>query len=189
MWTTDGVFAGIGRERLSSPTRARAVLFAIDPSPLDGARRLDSSILAGRTVAVLHENPGVGGQRFLPLNRPNQTSPPPLKTHATVQHPCLSAGVMLNSDAMAEALDFPEGAVPGSVLEVSYGGPEESIEPGVYDGKLLGVKGNRITVRFVYRGSDAPETVVINLETGEDETCHAVVSDVRLKPASKSGSS
>jgi hypothetical protein len=85
---------------------------------------------------------------------------------------------------MSSKLDLPDGAKVGSILEITWSGSEASIEPGTYEGRLIGIKGQRITVRCYYEG-DEPETVVINLETGIDETCHARVSNVRLRPTTK----
>jgi hypothetical protein len=81
-------------------------------------------------------------------------------------------------------LDLPEGAKVGSILDVTYGGSEDWVEDGTFDGRLLGIKGNRLTIHFTYENYDPPEeTLVVNLETGMDEKHKAVVTDIQLRPA------
>lgn len=87
---------------------------------------------------------------------------------------------------MTPKLELPAGAHVGSILEVTHAPSKvERLIPGTHEGKLLGIKGNRITVRFIYLPAcdyDPPEeTLVINLETGMDETNHAPISDIELK--------
>jgi hypothetical protein len=79
---------------------------------------------------------------------------------------------------MARRLDLPEGTQVGTLLSVTWGGSESSIVPGVYEGRVIGIKGNRVTLRFEYAGEPA-ETVVVNLDTGMDEIYHARVTDIQ----------
>lgn len=81
---------------------------------------------------------------------------------------------------MKTKLALPRGTQVGSVLLVTWSGAEGSIEPGSYDGRVLGIKDPRVTLRFEYPGEDQPEIVVVNLETGMDETYHARVSAIQL---------
>jgi hypothetical protein len=87
---------------------------------------------------------------------------------------------------MTAKLDLPEGAEAGRILEVTYGGSEDWVEHGTFEGKLLGIKGNRLTIHFTYENYDDPpeETLVVNLETGMDETYNVTVTDIQLRPAS-----
>jgi hypothetical protein len=81
-------------------------------------------------------------------------------------------------------LEFPEGAKVGDIVSVTWHPSGAGVVvPGTYDGRLLGIKGNRLTIHFVYVGDYDPpeETIVVNLETGLDENDHVRVSDVQLK--------
>ena len=80
---------------------------------------------------------------------------------------------------MAPKLELPTGTNVGSLLNVTWSGSESEIEPGTYEGRVLGIKGSRVTLRFVYPGEDSPETVVVNLDTGVDETYHARVTNIQ----------
>jgi hypothetical protein len=76
-------------------------------------------------------------------------------------------------------LELPEGTRIGSLLNVTWSGSESEIEPGTYEGRVIGIKGSRVTLRFVYAGEDEAETIVVNLATGTDETYHARVTDIQ----------
>jgi len=85
------------------------------------------------------------------------------------------------------ALECPDGAHVGCILKVTWN-VEASLKLGVsgvfegsYEGRLLGIKNNQLTIRFTY-GSyvDPPEEVkVINLVTGRDGD-GGVVSEIEL---------
>jgi hypothetical protein len=83
---------------------------------------------------------------------------------------------------MTTKLDLPEGAKVGSILDVTYGGTEDWIDHGTFEGRLIGLKNNRVTIHFTYEPYDDPpeETLVINLETGMDEIYGVVVTDIQL---------
>ena|ERR1035438_2827617 len=87
-------------------------------------------------------------------------------------------------------LDLPEGTKVGSIVLVSWDVAASArkgvlgMMPGVFEGRVTGIKGNKITVHFWYGPECDPQEdiVVIDLETGLDSTEHGVVSEIILKP-------
>jgi hypothetical protein len=81
-------------------------------------------------------------------------------------------------------IDLPEDAKVGSIVHVTYpqsGAP--TIIPGSFDGRIIGIDGPRITVHFIYGVTEDPpeETLVLNLETGLDESYNVTITDVQLR--------
>jgi hypothetical protein len=88
-------------------------------------------------------------------------------------------------------LDLPDGMKVGSIILAKWDVAASArqgvhLMPGPFEGRVIGIKGNKITVRFEYgRECDPQEdTVVIDLETGLDSVDHGVVSEIVLKTAS-----
>ena len=87
-------------------------------------------------------------------------------------------------------IEAPEGIKVGSMVLVAWDVAASErkgvlgLEAGDFEGRVTGIKGNRITVHFWYGPTyDPPEqTAVIDLESGLDSVDGGVVSEIKMNP-------
>jgi len=87
-------------------------------------------------------------------------------------------------------IDAPEGMTVGSMVLVAWDVAASErkgvlgLEAGYFEGRVTGIKGNKITIHLWYGPTyDPPDQIaVIDLETGLDSVDNGVVSEVILNP-------
>ena len=81
-------------------------------------------------------------------------------------------------------IDFPEGAAVGDIVMVTY--PDSVLpiaQPGICEGRIVEINGNKMKVHFIYELTFDPmeEVCDLNLETGIDETYDVPITEIELK--------
>jgi hypothetical protein len=82
------------------------------------------------------------------------------------------------------AIELPKDAEVGRIIVVNYpqsDPPNARAYSGPYEGRIVAIKGPKLTVTFVYKEyALLEETIVLNLATGMDEEYNVPIGPIRL---------